>query len=111
MRLDLFLKSSRLSSRRLCRGRMKNGRVISRRQQLSQRPNIKEAAYLDNDAIVRAISRKGAPPQSTALGGLIYIHGNGASSDWTWGCVALENEDIDELYRAIPEGTPVTIKP
>ena len=40
-----------------------------------------------------------------------YIHGNGASSDWTWGCVALENEDIEELYQAIPVGTPVTIKP
>jgi len=42
---------------------------------------------------------------------LIYIHGNGASSDWTWGCVALENEDIEELYRVVPVGTPVTIKP
>ena len=62
-------------------------------------------------AIVRAIKRKQGPPQYTALGGLIYIHGNGASSDWTWGCVALENEDIEELYQAIPVGTPVTIKP
>ena len=63
------------------------------------------------DIIVRAIKRKQGPPQYTALGGLIYIHGNGASSDWTWGCVALENEDIEELYQAIPVGTPVTIKP
>ncbi|HKR58995.1 MAG TPA: L,D-transpeptidase, partial [Pyrinomonadaceae bacterium] len=63
------------------------------------------------DAIVRAIKRKQGPPQYTALGGLIYIHGNGARSDWTWGCVALENADIEELYRAIPVGTPVTIKP
>jgi lipoprotein-anchoring transpeptidase ErfK/SrfK len=48
---------------------------------------------------------------NTALGGDIYIHGNGASSDWTWGCVALENENIRELFNAVRVGTPVTIKP
>jgi murein L,D-transpeptidase YafK len=63
------------------------------------------------DAIVRAIKRKATPPQNTALGGDIYIHGNGASSDWTWGCVALENEDMKELFDAIPMGALVTIKP
>ncbi len=63
------------------------------------------------DAIVRAIKRKTKPPQDTALGGEIYIHGNGASSDWTWGCVALENEDIRELFDAVEVGTPVTINP
>jgi murein L,D-transpeptidase YafK len=63
------------------------------------------------DAIVRAIKRKTTPPQNTALGGDIYIHGNGASSDWTWGCVALENEDMKELFDAVLMGTPVTIRP
>lgn len=64
-----------------------------------------------HDAIVKAIKRKATPPQNTALGGDIYIHGNGASSDWTWGCVALENEDIRELFNAVSVGTRVTIKP
>jgi murein L,D-transpeptidase YafK len=63
------------------------------------------------DAIVRANQAKRTPPQNTRLGGTIYIHGNGASSDWTWGCVALENEDIRELFNAISVGTPVTIMP
>jgi lipoprotein-anchoring transpeptidase ErfK/SrfK len=45
------------------------------------------------------------------LGGLIYIHGHGATNDWTRGCVALENPDIKELYDAVVIGTPVTIKP
>lgn len=63
------------------------------------------------DAIVEAIRKKTAPPQYTKLGGLIYIHGHGASSDWTWGCVALENADIKELYDAVSVGTPVTILP
>ena len=39
------------------------------------------------------------------------IHGHGAKSDWTWGCVALENEHMKELYDAVSVGTPVTIKP
>ena len=64
-----------------------------------------------HDAIVEAHRKKTAPPQYTKLGGLIYIHGHGARSDWTWGCVALENEDIKELYESISVGTPVTIKP
>ena len=63
------------------------------------------------DAIVEAITKKAAPPQYTKLGGLIYIHGHGAKSDWTWGCVALENDDIKELYDAVSVGTPVTITP
>jgi murein L,D-transpeptidase YafK len=64
-----------------------------------------------HDAIVKAIKRRAAPPQNTALGGDIYIHGNGAGSDWTWGCVALENGDVKELFDAVPVGTPVRIEP
>lgn len=63
------------------------------------------------NAIVDAHRRKVAPPQYTNLGGLIYIHGNGAGSDWTWGCVALENEHMKELFDSVSVGTPVTIKP
>ncbi len=63
------------------------------------------------DAILRALQAKKAPPQNTRLGGDIYIHGNGAGSDWTWGCVALENEDVRELFDAVTVGTPVTIQP
>jgi murein L,D-transpeptidase YafK len=83
-------------------------------------PNVEDAARglrdglitkAQHDAIVEANRKKTAPPQYTKLGGLIYIHGHGTRSDWTWGCVALENEDIKELYDAVSVGTPVTIKP
>jgi len=63
------------------------------------------------EAIIDAIKKKTGPPQYTNLGGLIYIHGEGAKSDWTWGCVALENADIKELFDAVEIGTPVTILP
>jgi murein L,D-transpeptidase YafK len=83
-------------------------------------PNIEDArrglrdrliSKEEHDAIVKAIQEKKTPPQNTALGGLIYIHGNGASRDWTLGCVALENADIEELFGAVSVGTPITIKP
>lgn len=61
--------------------------------------------------IMRALRTKSTPPQYTALGGLIYIHGNGSSRDWTWGCVALEDADMRELFDAVPKGTPVVIEP
>src|SRR5258707_3597458 len=57
------------------------------------------------DAITRALRARKTPLQNTHLGGDIYIHGNGAQSDWTWGCVALENEDIRELFGAVSIGT------
>ena len=62
------------------------------------------------DQILSAIKSKGTPPQHTALGGEIYIHGNGSKTDWTWGCVALDDGDIRELFAAIPVKTPVVIK-
>lgn len=83
-------------------------------------PNIEDAerglhygliSRAQHDAILKAIKQKATPPQHTALGGDIYIHGNGSTSDWTWGCVALENTDVRELFDAVAVGTPVTIKP
>ena len=64
-----------------------------------------------HDAIMRALKLKKTPPQNTALGGDIYIHGRGASSEWTWGCVALEDTDIRELFDAATVGTTVKILP
>ena len=61
--------------------------------------------------IMRALRRKGTPPWATALGGEIFIHGNGSQSDWTWGCVALDDPHMKELFDAVPLGTPVTIRP
>lgn len=56
------------------------------------------------DAIVNANARYTVPPQNTALGGEILIHGLGSSSDWTWGCVALDDSNLRKLRSALPEG-------
>jgi hypothetical protein len=44
------------------------------------------------------------------IGGLIEIHGEGGKGrDWTEGCVALTNKDMDQLLKYVGVGTPVTI--
>ncbi|MGA9768203.1 MAG: L,D-transpeptidase [Blastocatellia bacterium] len=63
------------------------------------------------DEIMSALERRARPPWNTPLGGEIFIHGNGSQSDWTWGCVALDNNDMKELFDAIPKGTNVVIEP
>lgn len=65
----------------------------------------------EHDRIVRAIERRQRPPWDTALGGEIFIHGGGSASDWTWGCLALDNPDVKELFDSLPLGTPVRINP
>lgn len=59
------------------------------------------------------------PPQNTKLGGAIGIHGIGLETqdkleihqlaNWTQGCIALRNNEIDQLTQYISEGTSVTI--
>jgi hypothetical protein len=65
----------------------------------------------EHDQIVAAWNARTRPPWNTKLGGEIMIHGAGSGWDWTWGCVALNGRDIEELYRVVPLGTTVTILP
>jgi murein L,D-transpeptidase YafK len=54
-------------------------------------------------------------------GGDVFVHGlpNGYGwvgkehrlKDWTDGCVAVTNEEMDEIWRLVPDGTPIEIKP
>ena len=54
--------------------------------------------------------QKGWIPRRSRLGGLIEIHGEGGrKEDWTLGCVALRNPDMDRLFEQVQVGTPVTI--
>jgi hypothetical protein len=61
--------------------------------------------------IASAIKKGARPPRDTALGGDIVVHGRGSGADWTAGCVALQDDNMQELFEAIPVGTPVEIKP
>lgn len=52
-----------------------------------------------------------------SAGGMIMIHGqpNGyagrVEGDWTDGCIALSNEEIEYLWQVVPEGTVIDILP
>ncbi len=40
------------------------------------------------------------------------LHGGGGARDqWTWGCVALDNDAMDELFELLPLGTAVKVLP
>jgi murein L,D-transpeptidase YafK len=76
----------------------------------------------DYTAIVTAVENDTIPPQRTRLGGYIGIHGGTAvriyrkllflddDYDWTLGCIATKNENIDRLYDRVEVGTRVIIK-
>jgi len=65
----------------------------------------------EEQAILKASADHRTPPWNTKLGGEVFVHGNGSKPDWTWGCVALDDADIDELYVLVPVGTPIIIRP
>lgn len=66
-----------------------------------------------HDAIVAAVDAGKKPPQNTRLGGEILIHGGGGEVDWTLGCVALDNGELDALRERLPDSkrTDVLIVP
>ncbi len=75
---------------------------------------INESVY---KRIVSAHQRNQIPPQDTPLGGQIGIHGLGSANarvhevfDWTHGCIALTNAQIDHLSQIVDTGMLVKIK-
>lgn len=49
------------------------------------------------------------PPWGTSLGGEIYIHAGGSDRDWTAGCIALDEADMEKLFAMIEHGDEVLI--
>jgi murein L,D-transpeptidase YafK len=62
-----------------------------------------------------------ASAKGVAPGGDIMIPGLGEGVewagadhryfDWTRGCIAVTNEEIEEIWQVVPDGTPVEIRP
>ena len=92
-------------------------------------PNVKDAFFgLKNDVIsnvefnriIESLKFGKLPPQNTALGGAIGLHGVGEETadklkvhsnlNWTNGCIALTNDEISELRQYVSIGTEVVIK-
>ncbi len=89
--------------------------TIDRRNMKSRYHLSLHISYPNPEDIERA-KRRGISPGSN-----ITIHGikNGYGwigdfhriFDWTEGCIAVTNEEIDEIERLVPDGTPVEIRP
>ena len=68
-----------------------------------------------------AADRAHAAKLHVSPGGDVFVHGlpNGYGwvgkehrlKDWTDGCIAVTNEEMDEIWHAVPDGTPIEIKP
>ena len=74
--------------------------------------------YPNEDDIIRFNKNKtdGTIHANSNIGGLIEIHGTGSGEkgndkgeNWTSGCIALSNKDMDKLYDYVRLGTPVVI--
>ncbi len=95
-------------------------------------PDVPDAARGVNSGVLswreytlinRRLASRGAPLWDTRLGGWVGIHGGTGSpfaqkqaakrgrNDWTAGCIALTDREIEELYSATKMGTPVWIQP
>lgn len=65
----------------------------------------------------RAVARQ----QGVSPGGDVFVHGLakgfgwlGSShrlKDWTDGCIAVTNKEMDEIWKVVPDGTKIEIKP
>ncbi len=73
------------------------------------------------DGIQAALNARRTPPQSTALGGDIGIHGQPgwlpsflssivSSFNWTAACISVTDAEIDHIYDLVDVGTPVLIR-
>lgn len=69
-----------------------------------------------------AADRAAAAKLGVNPGGDVMIHGlpNGYKpklprgaimTDWTWGCIALTDVELDEIWELVPNGTPIEIRP
>lgn len=66
-----------------------------------------------------ASDRAAAAALGVSPGGDIFIHGapnwwfllGQPPGDWTRGCIAVTKDEIDEIWRLVPDGTPIEIRP
>lgn len=87
--------------------------VLDRHNAKSEYHKSIHISYPNPEDLARA-RKLGVPP-----GGDLFIHGQpndlkGPShepGDWTDGCIAVTNAEMDEIWRAVADGTPIEIKP
>ncbi|MDU8944526.1 L,D-transpeptidase family protein [Ovoidimarina sediminis] len=92
-------------------GRTPEGEYIIDRRNPESRFHLSIGISYPNARDVEVARALGMSP-----GGDIFIHGtpkpfSGRGDDWTWGCIAVTNDEIEEIYAMVKDGTPISIYP
>jgi murein L,D-transpeptidase YafK len=81
--------------------------------------NPRSAYHLSlHNSYPAAADRAYAAGNGRSAGGEIFIHGQPNAfgegrvpGDWTDGCIAVANAEIEQLWQLVPDGTPIEIRP
>jgi len=91
-------------------GRTPEGRYIIDRRNPKSRYHLALHISYPNQADVARAHAAGVPP-----GGDVMIHGlkdgERREGDWTQGCIAVTDQEMDEIWGLVAEGTEIVIEP
>jgi murein L,D-transpeptidase YafK len=89
--------------------------ILDRRNEHSHFYRSLHISYPNDDDRTRAQKHGVAPGGDIMVHGLPngfgWIGGSHRLRDWTDGCIAVTNEEMDEIWRAVTDGTPIEISP
>ncbi|MBD3665258.1 L,D-transpeptidase family protein [Sulfitobacter aestuariivivens] len=90
-------------------GRTPEGRYVIDRRNPNSRFHLSLGISYPNQKDVETALAMGKRP-----GGDIFIHGQEHprrkdKGDWTWGCIAVTNRQIEDIYAMVGDGTPIQI--
>ncbi len=83
-------------------------------------PDAQDAAWGYGEGLITAQQKQAiesahascvTPPQTTSLGSYIELHGEGGGQDWTWGCMAVENFELDQIWATLGPTDTIVVKP
>jgi murein L,D-transpeptidase YafK len=89
--------------------------ILDRKKENSSYYLAMHISYPNEDDKIKAASLNKPAGGDIMLHGipnkLKFLESYYINTDWTDGCIAVSNDDMDELWKVIDEGTPITIYP
>ena len=90
-------------------GKTPEGDYLIDRRNPDSRYHLSVGISYPNEKDIAEATKIGEEP-----GGDIFIHGRGTllsrwKPDWTWGCIAVTNDEIEDIYAMVNDGTPISI--